>query len=43
MKPTTFLACALALVAVAGCNSKQGDAATNAPLNVKAVQAKKQY
>jgi len=37
MKPTTFLACALALTAVAGCNSKQGDAATNAPLNVKAV------
>src|SRR3954452_8702785 len=37
MKPTPFLACALALVAVAGCNSKQGDAATNAPLNAKAV------
>src|SRR3954449_7373721 len=37
MKPTTFLAFALALVAVAGCNSKQGDAATNAPLNAKAV------
>ena len=37
MKPTTFLACALALVAVAGCNSKQGDAATNAPAQVKAV------
>ena len=37
MKPTTFLACALALVAVAGCNSKQGDAATNAPAKVKTV------
>jgi protein-disulfide isomerase len=37
MKPTPFLACALALVAVAGCNSKQGDAATNAPLDAKAV------
>src|SRR3954447_23553959 len=37
MKPTTFLACALALVAVTGCNSKQGDAATNAPAKVKAV------
>ncbi len=37
MKPTPFLACALALVAVAGCNSKSGDAATNAPLNAKAV------
>jgi protein-disulfide isomerase len=37
MKPTTFLACALALVAVAGCHSKQGDAATNAPAKVKAV------
>jgi protein-disulfide isomerase len=30
MKPTKFLACAVALVAIAGCNSKQGDAATNA-------------
>jgi protein-disulfide isomerase len=37
MKPTPFLACALALVAVAGCNSKSGDAATNAPLDAKAV------
>ena len=37
MKPTPFLVCALALVAVTGCNSKQGDAATNGPLNVKAV------
>jgi protein-disulfide isomerase len=30
MKPTTYLACAAALVAIAGCNSKQGNAATNA-------------
>jgi protein-disulfide isomerase len=37
MKPTTFLVCAVALVAFAGCKPKQGDAATNAPLNVKAV------
>jgi protein-disulfide isomerase len=37
MKPTSYLACALAVVAIAGCSSKQGDAATNAPLNVKAV------
>jgi protein-disulfide isomerase len=37
MKPTSYLACALAVVAVAGCNSKQGDAATNVPVNVKPV------
>jgi len=37
MKPTPFLACALALVAVAGCNSKQGDAATNAVVDAKPV------
>ena len=30
MKPTKFLTCAIAVVAIAGCNSKQGDAATNA-------------
>ena len=29
MKPTKFFACALAVIAIAGCNSKQGDAATN--------------
>ena len=28
MKPTVFLACAAALVAIAGCNSNQGNAAT---------------
>ena len=37
MKPTIFLACALALVAVAGCDAKQGNAATNAPVDVKPV------
>ena len=37
MKSNLYLACAIALVAVAGCNSRQGDAATNAPLHVKAV------
>ena len=30
MKPTKFLTCAAAVVAIAGCNSKPGDAATNA-------------
>ena len=30
MKPSSFLACAVAVVAIAGCNSKPGDAATNA-------------
>jgi protein-disulfide isomerase len=37
MKPFHFLACASALIAVAGCNSKQGDAATNTPLNIEQV------
>jgi protein-disulfide isomerase len=37
MKPSHFLACALAVVAIAGCNSKQGDAATNTPLNIKPI------
>src|SRR6476659_3497959 len=37
MKSSKFLACVIAVIAIAGCNSKQGDAATNAPLNVKAV------
>ena len=37
MKPTIFLACALAVVAVAGCDAKQGNAATNAPVDVKPV------
>ena len=37
MKPLHFFACASALIAVAGCNSKQGDAATNTPLNIEQV------
>lgn len=36
MKPISYLACALAVLATAGCN-KQGGTATNAPLNVKPV------
>jgi len=35
MKPSVFLACAVAVVAVAGCNSKQGNLATNAPAELK--------
>ena len=34
MKPSVFLACAVAVVSIAGCNSKQGDAATNAPVKL---------
>jgi protein-disulfide isomerase len=41
MKPSHFLACAVAVVAIAGCNSKQGDAATNTPLNITPVAAPK--
>ncbi len=41
MKPTTFVACAAALIAIAGCNSKQGDAATNAPVKVTPVKPPK--
>jgi protein-disulfide isomerase len=41
MKPSLFLACAVAVIAVAGCNSKQGDAATNAAVNVKSVKPPK--
>ena len=37
MKPIHFLACAAALAAVAGCDSKPSDAASNAPLSVKPV------
>ena len=37
MKPSVFLACALAVVAIAGCNSKQGDAATNKSVKVAVV------
>ena len=37
MKPSVFLACAVAVVAIAGCNSKQGDAATNAPVKLEQI------
>jgi protein-disulfide isomerase len=37
MKPSVFLACAVAVVAIAGCNSKQGDAATNSPVKLEQV------
>jgi protein-disulfide isomerase len=35
MKPSVFLACAVGIVAIAGCNSKQGNLATNAPAELK--------
>jgi protein-disulfide isomerase len=38
MKPSHFLACAAAVVAIAGCNSKQGDAATNTPIKLEQVK-----
>jgi len=41
MKPSHYLACAIAIVAIAGCNAKQGDAATNAPVKVTPVAAPK--
>ena len=37
MKPSHFLACAVAVVAIAGCNSKQGDAATSSPVKIEQV------
>lgn len=37
MKSTNFLACAVAVVAIAGCNSKSGDAATDAPVKLEQV------
>ncbi len=37
MKPSHFFACALAVIAIAGCNSKQGDAATNTPVKLEQV------
>jgi protein-disulfide isomerase len=39
MKPTASIACALAVIAIAGCNSKQGNAATNES-SVKLEQVK---
>jgi len=41
MKPSHYLTCAVAVVAIAGCNSKQGDAATNAPVKVQQIAAPK--
>lgn len=40
MKPSLFLACAAAVVAVAGCNSNQGNAATGATATVKVAPPK---
>jgi protein-disulfide isomerase len=37
MKPSIFLVCAAAVVAIAGCNSKQGDAATNTVVDARPV------
>ncbi|HEY0164204.1 MAG TPA: thioredoxin domain-containing protein [Sphingomicrobium sp.] len=37
MKPTHFLASALAVVAIAGCNSNSGDAATGAPAQLEQI------
>ena len=37
MKPSTFLLGAVAVIAIAGCNSKQGDAATNTAVKVEPV------
>jgi protein-disulfide isomerase len=41
MKPSHFLACAAAVVAIAGCNSKPGDAATNTPISTIKVDPPK--
>jgi protein-disulfide isomerase len=41
MKPSVFLVCAAAVVAMAGCNSKQGDAATSSPVKVQQTQPPK--
>lgn len=38
MKPTVFLASAAALIAVAGCNSNQSNAATNTPVELTQVK-----
>jgi len=38
MKPAHFLACALGVAAIAACNSKQGDAATNTPVKLEQVK-----
>jgi protein-disulfide isomerase len=41
MKPRHFLACAAAVVAVTACNSQEGDAASNAPVNLTPIAAPK--
>jgi protein-disulfide isomerase len=41
MKPSVFLAGAIAVVAIAGCNSKPGDAKTNAPVKFEQVRPPK--
>lgn len=41
MKPIVFLASTAALIAVAGCNSNQGNAATNTPVELTQVAAPK--
>src|SRR3982750_1794930 len=41
MKPSVFLAGTLALIAIAGCNSKQGDAATNKAVKLEQVRPPK--
>lgn len=39
MKPSYFLIGMVAVAAIAGCNSKEGDAATNTPLNITPIAA----
>jgi protein-disulfide isomerase len=41
MKPSVFLACAVSLAAIAGCSSKQGDAATNRRVKLEQVRPAK--
>jgi protein-disulfide isomerase len=41
MKPKYFLACAVALVAIAGCNSKSGDAATGNSVKLEQIKPPK--
>lgn len=41
MKPSLSLACAVALIAIAGCNSKPGDAATNSSTALQQVSPPK--
>lgn len=39
MKPSVFMAFAITVVAIAGCNSKQGDAAPHSPVRLQQVKA----